>query len=73
MLVLRRKIGESVTLSDSSGLSVEFKILRSKGNSVTVGVEAPKSLSVKRSELADIPMKNFIVPFVRAAEGSSNA
>ena len=47
MLILTRRVGESIRIGDDVSISV----LRIKGNQVRIGVDAPKSLPVRREEL----------------------
>ena len=47
MLVLSRKSGESIKIGDS----VTISIVRIQGNRVQVGIEAPRSVPVHRSEV----------------------
>lgn len=47
MLVLARKVGEKIILNDD----IEIIILDSNQNSVRIGVNAPKNVSVYREEL----------------------
>lgn len=47
MLVLSRKAGESVLVGDE----IEVTILEIRGDVVRVGIAAPRSVSVQRSEL----------------------
>ena len=49
MLVLTRKLQESIRVGDS----VTVTILRVKGNTVRVGIEAPDQVRIVRSELPD--------------------
>ncbi len=49
MLILTRRIGESVMIGDE----VTVTVLRVKGNQVRLGVSAPKSVSVQREEIFD--------------------
>lgn len=51
MLVLTRKTRQQIRI----GNDVVITILRVKGNSVRVGVDAPKSVRVIRAELPDQP------------------
>lgn len=57
MLVLTRRFGESIMIGDD----IEVKILKITGNSIKIGIAAPKDVSVLRSELAkkeqEIPFK----------------
>jgi carbon storage regulator CsrA len=47
MLVLTRKIGESIVI----GSDIFITILEVQGNKVRVGVDAPKSVVVNRHEI----------------------
>lgn len=47
MLVLSRKVGERIAIGDDIVLTV----VRIGGNKVSVGIEAPRKLSVRRDEL----------------------
>ena len=47
MLILTRRIGESIIVGDD----ITFTVLGVKGNQVRVGVNAPKSVSVHREEI----------------------
>ncbi|MDD3777498.1 MAG: carbon storage regulator CsrA [Actinomycetota bacterium] len=47
MLVLTRKINESIIIADN----IEIRILEVKGEKVKIGVIAPKELTVLREEL----------------------
>jgi carbon storage regulator len=47
MLVLSRKIGESIVI----GGGITVTVLRMKGNVVQVGIDAPKEISIHRTEL----------------------
>jgi carbon storage regulator CsrA len=51
MLVLTRKPQQQIQL----GNDIRITIVRIKGQTVRVGIEAPKSLRVLRSELAEAP------------------
>ena len=46
MLVLKRKVEESITIADK----IRIKILSIGGESVNVGVEAPREIKVYRSD-----------------------
>lgn len=48
MLVLTRKPQETIHIGDG----ITITVLRTKGNSVRLGIEAPKSVSVLRGEIA---------------------
>lgn len=47
MLILTRKIGESLLVGDD----VEITVLNIRGNQVKLGVKAPKEISVHREEI----------------------
>lgn len=47
MLILTRRIGETVMIGDE----VTVTVLRVKGNQVRLGVNAPKTVSVQREEI----------------------
>lgn len=55
MLVLARKIGEKIIVNDN----IEIIVLDANQNTVKIGVNAPKSVSVYREELyKDIKREN---------------
>lgn len=47
MLVLSRKTNETIKIGDD----IEIRILEVKGDTVRIGVEAPKSVDILRGEL----------------------
>jgi len=47
VLILTRKVGESIMIGDS----VEVKILGLRAGQVKIGIEAPKDLKVHREEI----------------------
>ena len=47
MLILTRRIGESLNIGDH----IEISIVKVKGNQIVLGIEAPGEISVVRSEL----------------------
>ncbi|PID23933.1 carbon storage regulator CsrA [Sporosarcina sp. P7] len=47
MLVLSRKAGDTIKIADN----IEVKILEVKGDTVRIGIEAPKSVDIVRGEL----------------------
>jgi carbon storage regulator CsrA len=49
MLILSRRVGESVLI----GEDISITVLRVKGNQVRLGVNAPKSVAVQREEVSE--------------------
>ena len=47
MLVLTRKVGESIRI----GKDITITIVESDGNHIKIGIEAPKSVTVHREEI----------------------
>lgn len=47
MLVLSRKINETIKIGDD----IEIRILEVKGDTVRIGIEAPKNIDILRGEL----------------------
>ena len=47
MLVLSRKVDETIQIGDD----IEIRILEVKGDTVRIGIEAPKSVDILRGEL----------------------
>lgn len=47
MLVLTRKMGESIMIGDE----IELKIISIEGDQVKLGIDAPRSVKVYRSEI----------------------
>jgi carbon storage regulator len=47
MLILTRRVGESVVIGDN----VDVTVLGVKGNQVRIGVKAPREVSVHREEI----------------------
>ncbi len=56
MLVLSRKAGESIMI----GENIVVKILKIEGESVKIGIEAPKEYKVYRKELYDRIVKENV-------------
>lgn len=53
MLVLSRKPSESLTITSPGQPTIEVKIIYIAGNRVGLGVEAPRSVKVRRTELVE--------------------
>lgn len=49
MLVLSRRAGEEIVIPE---LGITVQVLRTKGNQVRIGIEAPDSIRILRGELA---------------------
>lgn len=49
MLVLKRKVGETIKIGDD----IELQVLSVEGESVRLGIEAPKDVQILRKELYD--------------------
>ena len=47
MLVLSRKLGESIVIDDQ----VTVTVLEIRGHQIGLGIEAPKEIPIKRTEL----------------------
>ena len=54
MLVLKRKVGESLTLTTEHGEVIRIKYVRHQGGGIRLGIDASKSVAVLRSELEQI-------------------
>jgi len=53
MLVLTRKIGESLIIQTSTGEEIEIIMLDIKGNQAKIGTEAASDVSVYREEVLE--------------------
>ena len=59
MLVLTRKLNEKIRIGDN----ITVTVLRMKGKSVRLGIEAPDSVAVLRGELVfDAPQPSVATP-----------
>lgn len=52
MLVLSRRVGESIVIGDGAG-QITVTVLEVRGDVVRVGIDAPRSVSVHRAELLE--------------------
>jgi len=53
MLVLSRKIDESILI----GENIRIKVIGIENGNVKIGIEAPREISIARSELIDVVTK----------------
>lgn len=49
MLVLARKVGQSIVINDN----IELLVIEVRGDQVRLGIEAPKNIPVHRKELLE--------------------
>ena len=49
MLILARKLGESIVINDN----IIVRVLGVKGNAIRFGIEAPEHINIVRSELLE--------------------
>lgn len=54
MLILTRKIGQSLIIGDD----VEIKIVSIDGDNIKIGISAPKNVTVMRKELLEVKDEN---------------
>ena len=52
MLVLSRKTGEKIHIGDN----ITITVTQTAGNRIKLGIEAPKSVSIMRGEIASVPV-----------------
>lgn len=53
MLVLSRRPGESIAISDGEGRNIRVTIVEVSGDRVKVGIEAPQEIVILRQELCE--------------------
>ena len=58
MLVLTRKVGESLIIGDN----VVITVVSQKGGQVRLGIEAPASVSIQREEIVNTPKSSEPIP-----------
>lgn len=51
MLILTRRVGETIVIKLPSGEAIEVTVLGVKGNQVRIGTTAPKHIAVNRQEI----------------------
>ena len=51
MLILTRRVGETLFFELPTGDRIEVAVLRNKGSQVRVGIEAPAEVNVVREEV----------------------
>lgn len=51
MLILTRRVGETIVVETDDGTLVTATVLGVKGNQVRIGVNAPKEIAVHREEI----------------------
>lgn len=57
MLSLTRRPNESITLYGSDG-AVRITLSEIKGNQVRIGIGAPRPVTIVRTEIESVPIKN---------------
>ncbi|MDY6843468.1 MAG: carbon storage regulator CsrA, partial [Thermodesulfobacteriota bacterium] len=64
MLVLTRKLGESININEN----IKITVIDIKGNQVRIGIEAPKEFSIHREEWRPLRHNTQLKFFSGAAE-----
>ncbi len=67
MLVISRKVGESVTVSDN----IQISVISVDGARVRLGIKAPKNVRILRAELDQSTIAANSAAVVNIAEGKS--
>ena len=68
MLVLTRRIGESVLIGDE----IEVTLLDVKGDSVRLGIKAPRETRIQRSEIVDAVSAENVSAAASGAEAADD-
>jgi carbon storage regulator len=55
MLILTRRIGESLAVIEGKDIFIRVSVLGVKGNQVRIGIAAPKKWTIMREELLKKP------------------
>ena len=53
MLILTRRVGESLIIETPAGEHIEVAVLGVKGNQVRIGTDAPDHIQIMREELLE--------------------
>jgi carbon storage regulator len=53
MLILTRRVGESLIIETPAGEHIEVAVLGVKGNQVRIGTDAPDHIQIMREELME--------------------
>jgi carbon storage regulator len=62
MLILTRRIGETLVITLPNGETVSVTVLGVKGNQVRIGTEAPKHIAVNRKEIHERKQRGMPAP-----------
>ena len=64
MLILTRKVGESIVIAND----IIVKVIETGKNSIRIGIDAPREISILRQEVFDAIQKENI----RSSQGTDN-
>ena len=53
MLILTRRVGETIIIETPAGERIEVVVLGIKGNQVRIGTDAPENITILREELLE--------------------
>lgn len=67
MLILTRRVGESIKISDN----ITVVVLAIKGSQVRLGIEAPQGVPVDRQEIAERKAAGMPAPAATTVEAAS--